>query len=158
MIAAGTTLRARRSQISAQAADDLLLSMVNEGERLSRLIHNLLSVTRLESPSVELRRTPESIDDIVLSALQRFEARSGRGQIESQLGDDLPLISAEPLLLEQVLVNLLENATRYAGPEAKISVGARVSDGELTVQVADNGPGIAEHERDKFSRNSIAVR
>jgi len=61
----------------------------------------------------------------------------------------LPLISAEPLLLEQVLVNLLENATRYAGQGATITVRAYASAGALAVQVADDGPGIAEHERDK---------
>jgi two-component system sensor histidine kinase KdpD len=149
MIAAGTTLIARRSEISPQAADALLLSIVSEGERLSRLIHNLLSVTRLESPTVELRRTPECIEDIVHSAVERFRARSGSCQIQTELAEELPLISAEPLLLEQVLVNLLENATRYAGANASIVVTAQASDVALTVQVADNGPGIVEHERDK---------
>jgi K+-sensing histidine kinase KdpD len=52
--------------------------MISEGERLSRLIHNLLSVTRLESSMVEFRRTPESIEDIIHSALDRFQARVAR--------------------------------------------------------------------------------
>lgn len=149
MIAAGSTLLARRGEISAQAADDLLASMVSEGERLSRLIHNLLSVTRLESQSVELRRTPESLEDIVLSALDRLTVRGGASRIQAELPDDLPLISAEPLLLEQVLLNLLENATRYAGANANIQLGAHTVGDMVVVQVSDDGPGIPEHERDK---------
>lgn len=147
MIAAGAALIGRTGEIEPKAADEILRSVVSEGERLSRLIHNLLSVTRLESATVELRRTPESVDDIVLSAVERFNGR--KVPIISEIAADLPLISAEPVLLEQVLVNLLENATRYGGAEPAIAVYARAADGSVLVQVEDNGPGIAEHEREK---------
>jgi two-component system sensor histidine kinase KdpD len=149
MIAAGTTLAAHSDDLSAPAAQKLLTSMVREGERLSRLIHNLLSVTRLESPSVELRCTPEPLEDIVQSALAQVEERPSGPRVQLELDDDLPLVSAEPLLLEQVLVNLLENAARYAGSDATVTIGARSTRDILTVQVADDGPGIAEHEREK---------
>jgi len=149
MIAAGAALIGRTGEIEPKAADEVLRSLVSEGERLSRLIHNLLSVTRLESANVELRRTPESVDDIVLSAVERFKDRSRKVPIVSEIAADLPLISAEPVLLEQVLVNLLENATRYAGSDPEIAVHARAAGGSVLVQVEDNGPGIAEHEREK---------
>jgi two-component system sensor histidine kinase KdpD len=149
MIAAGNALIRGKGAIAAEVADGLLRSMVSEGERLHRLIHNLLSVTRLESATVELRRTPEAIDDIVLSAVERFSGRPGRHRIVADLAPDLPLISAEPLLLEQVLSNLIENATRHAGAAPAITVQARAGADGVVVQVADNGPGIAEHERDK---------
>jgi two-component system, OmpR family, sensor histidine kinase KdpD len=149
MIAAGAALIGRTGEIEPKAADEILRSVVSEGERLSRLIHNLLSVTRLESATVELRRTPESVDDIVLSAVERFKDRARKAPIVSEISADLPLISAEPVLLEQVLVNLLENATRYGGSDPVIAVHARAVDGSVLVQVEDNGPGIAEHEREK---------
>lgn len=149
MIAAGAALIGRTGEIAPKAADEILRSVVSEGERLSRLIHNLLSATRLESANVELRRTPESVDDIVLSAVERFNDRSRKVPIVSEIAADLPLISAEPVLLEQVLVNLLENATRYAGSNPAIAVHARAAEGAVLVQVEDNGPGIAEHEREK---------
>jgi two-component system sensor histidine kinase KdpD len=148
MIAAGAALLGRTREIEPKVADEILQSVVSEGERLSRLIHNLLSVTRLESASVELRRTPESVDDIVLSAVGRFNDHR-KHPIISEIAPDLPLISAEPVLLEQVLINLLENATRYAGSEPSISVHARPAEDAVLVQVEDNGPGIAEHEREK---------
>ncbi|HKO47229.1 MAG TPA: ATP-binding protein [Polyangiaceae bacterium] len=149
MIAAGAALIGRTGEIEPKAADEILRSVVSEGERLSRLIHNLLSVTRLESATVELRRTPESVDDIVLSAVERFNDRPRKSPIVSEIAADLPLISAEPVLLEQVLVNLLENATRYGGSDPAIAVYARATEGSVLVQVEDNGPGIAEHEREK---------
>src|SRR3954469_22418471 len=91
MIAAGAALIGRTGEIEPKAADEILQSVVSEGERLSRLIHNLLSVTRLESTSVELRRTPESVDDIVLSAVERFNDRR-RQPIISNISPDLPLV------------------------------------------------------------------
>jgi two-component system sensor histidine kinase KdpD len=149
MIAAGAALIGRTAEIEPKAADEILRSVVGEGERLSRLIHNLLSVTRLESANVELRRTPESVDDIVHSAVERFNDRTRKTPIVSEIDPDLPLISAEPVLLEQVLVNLLENATRYGGSDSAISVHARKAEGSVLVQVEDDGPGIAAHEREK---------
>ena len=149
MIAAGGALIGRTAEIEPKAADEILRSLVSEGERLTRLIHNLLSVSRLESANVQLRRTPESVDDIVLSAVERFNDRTRKVPIVSEVAADLPLISAEPVLLEQVLVNLLENATRYGGSDSAIAVYARAAEGAVLVQVEDNGPGIAEHEREK---------
>jgi len=149
MIAAGAALIGRTSELDPKAVDEILRSVVSEGERLSRLIHNLLSVARLESANVELRRTPEAVDDIVLSAVGRFNGRPGRHPIVTEVAADLPLVSAEPVLLEQVLINLLENATHYAGGEPAIGVSARAGTDAVVVQVVDDGPGIAPHEREK---------
>lgn len=149
MIAAGAALIGRTGEIEPHAADEILQSVVNEGERLSRLIHNLLSVSRFESSTAPLRRTAESIDEIVLSAVERFTTRARKHPIANEVSADLPLVSAEPVLLEQVLVNLLENATRYAGTDPNIAVSARATDDAVIVQVADDGPGIAENEREK---------
>ena len=149
IIAAGTTLVGRRAELDGAACDDLAASIVSEAERLSRLIQNLLSVLRLESPGIELRRTPEAIEEIVAAAVERVNARLGKQSVLLELDADLPLVLAEPLLLEQVLTNLLENARRHAGPEVSVRVRAHAGRDELTVRVEDDGPGIPEHERDK---------
>jgi two-component system sensor histidine kinase KdpD len=114
------------------------------------LIQNLLSVTRLESTTVELRRSPESIEDIVRSAAERMGNRNGSLQVRTQFRPaPFPLVSAEPLLLEQVLVNLIENAFQHARSDVLVKVVHPTGTAALTVQVADSGPGIAEHEREK---------
>jgi len=92
---------------------------------------------------------PESIEEVVHSAVERFQGRLEGRRVELDLPEDLPLISGEALLLEQVLLNLLENAARYAGRTASISIAARERAGLLSVQVADDGPGILESERGK---------
>jgi two-component system sensor histidine kinase KdpD len=149
ILAAGTTLISRKAQLDSQATDALLSSIVSEAERLTRLIQNLLSIARLESPTIELRRSPEAIDEIVRAAIERFSTRYGSSQVRIEVESDLPLVSVEPLLTEQVITNLLENAVRYAGRDANISVAAVAAAGMLQLQVADDGPGIPEDEREK---------
>jgi two-component system sensor histidine kinase KdpD len=149
IIAAGTTLVAHTAQLEPGAAHELATSIVSEGERLSRLIQNLLSIARLESPAIELRRTPESIEEIVESAVERTGALLDRARVRIELEPDLPLVFVEPLLLAQVVINLLENAARHAGPEAHVQVRAFARDGTVMLQIADDGPGIPESERDK---------
>jgi two-component system sensor histidine kinase KdpD len=145
MLAAASTLLARHAELPTQTREQLLASIVSEGERLHALIQNLLSISRLESPTIELRRTPESVEEIVSATVERF--RSARLVVE--VPHDLPLVSAEPLLLAQVLYNLIENAARYGGPEATIYVQASARANEVVVQVADDGPGIVVEEREK---------
>ena len=149
IIAAGTTLCDAEAKLESEARRELLMSMVSEAERLNRLLENLLSFARLESSTIELNRTPEAIDEIAQSAVERFQGRFESCRVELDLPDDLPLISGEALLLEQVLLNLLENAARYAGQSATIFVSARERAGLVSVQVADDGPGILESERGK---------
>jgi two-component system sensor histidine kinase KdpD len=150
MIAAGTTLASKRSELPEEDTEMLISSIVSEGQRLNRLISNLLSVTRLESATVEIRRSPESIEDIVRSALDRLASRHHMLPVTTHFHSaPLPLVSAEPLLLEQVLVNLIENAVVHAATPVSIEVLHAAGAASVTVQVADRGPGIAEHEREK---------
>jgi two-component system sensor histidine kinase KdpD len=149
IVAAGTTLLDRGKALEANDARDLLGAMVSEAERLGRLIQNLLSVTRLESPTVELRRSPEAVEEIVSAAVERINAGPGPKRIQVAISQELPWVLAEPALIEQVLVNLLENAMRYAGTALPIDVSANLEDNWVTVQVADRGSGISEGDIDK---------
>jgi len=116
---------------------------------LNRLINNLLSLARLDSPILELRKTTESIEEIVSASVARLRSFGGEQRILLSLEPDLPLVDVEPLLLEQVLLNLVENAKRYAGSNAQIQIHAKAVNGVLAVQVVDDGPGIPEDEWDK---------
>jgi two-component system, OmpR family, sensor histidine kinase KdpD len=148
IIAAGQTLLSGTSY-SIDVQRGLVATMVGEGERLHRLINNLLSLARLDSPVLELRKTTESIEEIVSASVARFRSLGGEQRILLSLEPNLPLVRVEPLLLEQVLLNLVENAKRYGGANAQIQIHAKASDGVLVVQVVDDGPGIQEDEWDK---------
>ncbi len=149
IVAAGTTLLDRGKALEANDSRELLSAMVSEAERLGRLIQNLLSVTRLESPTVELRRSPEAIEEIVSAAVERINAGLAPKRINVAISPELPWVLAEPALIEQVMLNLLENAVRHAGAASPIEVTAHLENNRVTIQVADRGSGIAEADIDK---------
>ncbi|HEY6559430.1 MAG TPA: ATP-binding protein [Polyangiaceae bacterium] len=149
ILAAGTTLLERQDDLDRSSRDELLATIVSESDRLTRLIQNLLSVSRLDSPAVEIRRTPEAIDEIVSAALELLAPRLSRPRVHLDIAPDLPLVCAEPGLIGQVMTNLFDNALRYAGSGCRLYVRARAADSEISVHVADDGPGIVADEREK---------
>jgi len=157
ILAAGTTLLERRAELDEQAFDELLSAVVLETERLSRLVHDLLSITRLESSAIVLRKSAESIEEIVTVAVQRLRAQGVERAISCDFGKELPLVLVDPTLIEQVVINLMTNAVRYAGPSSPIDLSAAVEQDRVLVRVQDRGPGVAPGERarvfDKFYRS-----
>jgi two-component system sensor histidine kinase KdpD len=149
MIAAGSTLLRNRATLDDEAVDALLGDIVGEGERLTQLIANVLSVSRLESPTVDLRRVPQPLDEVLASVVDRVASRFRGTEVHVDVPDDLPFVSVEPLLIEQVLWNLLENSIRHGGEGVTLELRARTAEHMVTVQVADDGPGIPEADRDK---------
>ena len=101
------------------------------------------------------------LEEIVGSALSRLERHLGARPVLTALPDDLPLVSVDPTLLEQVLVNLVDNAIKHAPGAAPIEVSARATPGAVVIEVADRGPGIAPGEEEaifqKFRRGSDAA-
>jgi two-component system sensor histidine kinase KdpD len=162
IVAAGTTLIEHQDTLARSSVDRLLSTIVREGERLGRLLQNVLSLSRLESPTVALRKTPEGIEDIVAGAVSRFSETLAPRRLNVVLPPDLPWALAEPVLIEQVLLNLLENALRYTPPDSTIEIAAQIGDGIVKIGVTDTGPGISEGEREKvfekFYRGSRASK
>jgi two-component system sensor histidine kinase KdpD len=141
---------------------ELAETIYEEAERLNRLVANLLDMTRLESGTVPLQREWHSIEEVMGSALGRLdEALAGR-RVETVMPSDLPLVPIDAVLIEQVLVNLLENAIKYADPGSGLRVTAGKDEGGVVVEVADEGPGLkpGDEERvfEKFYRGSSAPR
>jgi len=146
---AATTLRSQSDKLAPQVRDELLESISEEALRLSRLVGNLLDMTRLES-GVELRRDLYPLEEIVGSALQRLEPQlAGRDMLVS-LPEDLPLVNADDVLLGQVLVNLIENATKYSPPASAIEIAAQAVAGAVQLEVRDRGPGFAPGEEKRL--------
>lgn len=135
---------------------ELVDAIVDEAERMERLVTNILDMTRLESGALSLAREWAPIDDMISSALTRLEARLTHRQVSVSIAPDVPLLLVDPVLFEQVLVNLLENAAKYTPDGSPLEL--RVSSGprDVTLELRDHGPGIpAGAERqifEKFSR------
>lgn len=136
-------------------------AIVAQAHELHALVSNLLDMARLESGiaggAVNLRRDWQSVEEVVGSAIRAARTSLGSTVVQTALDPGLPLVEFDAVLIERVLVNLLENATKYGAPP--IVVGARAELGALVLTVRDHGPGLPAallgHEQklfDKFTR------
>jgi two-component system sensor histidine kinase KdpD len=147
-------------RLSTGERRELLQTALDEAEHLNRLVQNLLELTRVESSGLRLRKEWQPLEEIVGSALTRLERLLRSRAVRVDIPADLPLLYVDGILVEQVLLNLLENAARYSTPEAAIEIRARAMPEGVSVEVRDEGPGFApaelKHVFDKFYRGSAA--
>jgi two-component system sensor histidine kinase KdpD len=162
ILGAATGLKNYRKQLDEAARDELIGTIQEESERLNRFIANLLDMTRLESGALAPHLEPVDLGDIVGSALERAKKFLAAHQVEVDLEGSLPMLRLDPVLFEQVLFNLLDNAAKYAPAGSRIRVRARRKAAAVRLQVIDEGPGIppADLDRifDKFYRTRVADR
>ena len=141
---------------------DLTQTIHEEAERLNRFVGNLLDITRLESGKLELKRDWVQVEDVVGSAIARLKEQLIQHRLDVQISPQLPLVRLDFVLMEQVLVNLLDNAAKYSSPGTTITIRAAQEGRELTVEVIDEGPGVPQDSLeqifDKFHRVRVADR
>jgi len=146
------------ARLEPQARTALLGGILQEAQRLNELIANLVFATRLEAGEVALRREWTSLEEVVGSALRRAQAQLGDRRVTLDVDPGLPLVDADPVLLEQAVFLLLDNAAHHTPPGTHVHVRGFESEGLPVVEVADEGPGIpaAEQQRifERFARRS----
>jgi len=143
---AGTTLVEDADTLSTGARRDLAQTIVEEVRRMARLVSNLLDMMRLETGTLAVHRSWQPIDESLGVALIRLDERLREHPVDINMPADLPLVCVDDVLLEQVFLNLLDNATKYTSPGTPISVSAWLEDFQVIVEVADRGPGIPPGE------------
>jgi two-component system, OmpR family, sensor histidine kinase KdpD len=155
-----SSMRQVDAQLSPEDRAELLELIELQSDRLARLVTNLLDMTRLEAGSLELRPMTIGFASLVDEALAQLGGIVGRGRVAVEAPADLPPLHLDPILMSQVLANVLENAERLSPPDSVISVTARRAPGQpqlVEIAVADDGPGIARQERESvfemFSQN-----
>ena len=154
---ATSTLRdAGGAALTPGEREGLLESIADEAERLERLLTNLLDMTRLANGAVALKRTWVPLEEMVGSALDRLESRLGGRELRFDLAPKLPLLEVDPVVFEQVFVNLLENAAKYTPAGSPIEIGGLLEGPRVVVEIRDRGPGLPEGDEervfDKFHR------
>lgn len=147
---AATTLRDESAAIDSAQRREMLDTICEEAERLERLVRNLLDMTRLESGALAVKRQWLPLEEIVGSALTRLESQLEGRPVRTDLPADLPLVSVDAVLLEQVFVNLLENAAKYTPAGSAVEIVARAGDGAVAIEVADRGPGITSGDESRL--------
>ncbi|KJS83653.1 MAG: hypothetical protein JM58_12310 [Peptococcaceae bacterium BICA1-8] len=134
-----------------------LLSTVNESaQRMNRLVGNLLDMARLESGMMKLKWEWCDLQEIIGVAIRRLQDFLQDRKLVIDLPNNLPLIKVDFTLLEQVLVNLLDNAIKYSPLESEIKISVTIETENIKINIIDKGPGIADDDRervfDKFYR------
>ncbi|MBK6849258.1 MAG: sensor histidine kinase KdpD [Proteobacteria bacterium] len=138
---AATALR-DETRLDAATKGELVDAIVEQAERLERLVGNLLDMTRLESGALQLKRDWVPLEELVGSALTRLETRLEARRVRVVIPADLPLLFVDPVLWEQLFVNLLENADKYTPPGSPLEIVARRDGDRVAIEVIDHGPGL----------------
>lgn len=128
---------------------ELLVNALDEGRRLDRYIQNLLDMTRIGQGRLTLERGWNDIHDIVSGAAGRLGMVPGQPPLEVNIPPDFPLLWVHGALIEQAVVNLLDNATRFTPAGGRITVNVRQSGQRAEIEVIDEGPGIPVQERER---------
>jgi len=147
---AASTLRSQSDRLPPETRHELLESISDEADRLSRLVGNLLDMTRFESGGVELRRDLYPLEEIVGTVLQRMEPQLEGRAVSTDLAENLPMVFVDDVLLGQVLWNLLENAAKYTPPGSPLELAAFEDTNAVIIEVRDRGPGIPPGEEERI--------
>ncbi len=156
------TLRELGDKLTDSEKAELLATVIEESERLNRFIANLLDMTRLESGAVAPKLAPHDISEIIGSTIQRTNKILRNHAVQLDLAADLPMVSVDAVLFEQVLFNLLDNAAKYAPSGTTVFIRTWRDGDSAVLQILDEGEGIPqddlEHIFDKFYRVPKADR
>jgi two-component system sensor histidine kinase KdpD len=156
ILGSASTLRSQEAGLDESARADLLRTIQEEAERLNRFIANLLDMTRLESGAIHPSADFVDLGDIVGSAIQRASGVLAKHDIRVDIAADLPMLRLDPVLFEQVIFNLLDNAAKYAPAGTKIELRAARDGNLVRLEIMDEGDGIPpddlERVFDKFYR------
>ena len=148
VIGALSAIKDLESNLTQHDRIQLVETALTEAERLNRLIQNLLDATRLAQGGAPLRLGPVALDETVSAAVARLR-KVVKNTIEFDIPKGLDAARADRALLEQVLVNLLENAAKYSPASSVIKIAARQEGGNVFLSVQDEGPGIAAADRSR---------
>ncbi|MBF8178734.1 two-component system sensor histidine kinase KdpD [Herminiimonas contaminans] len=140
----------------ADAQQELAHALHEEALRMGNLVTNLLDMARIQSGEVKLNLQWQQFEEVVGSSLRAVQSLLGKHQVVTRLAADLPLVNFDAVLIERVLCNLLENASKYTPPGSQITIAAETNGQYLSVAVYDNGPGLPPGQEEvifeKFTR------
>jgi len=149
VLGAVTTLIEFGKGMEGKVRADLLLSIREEAERLSRYVGDLLDMTRLEGGALKTRKQWTDARDVLAAAIDRVERRLAGRRIVRDFPAELTMIMADPSLLEQALVNILENAIAYSPDGSVIETAAYEDRGNIVISIEDEGRGIPTSELER---------
>ena len=149
--AAASTLLSSWSRIEPEERRELLETIADEAERLERLVRNTLELSRIRAGALDVTLEPVDIADLVQHAVRRLRPIARAHRVRLNVDEGLPVVSLDVMMMDQILLNLLENALRFAPPGSEIVVSVDLVDPlHFEVRVADHGPGVPAEARERI--------
>lgn len=146
---AGSMLLEHGEELSEPQKQELLRGICQDAQWLTSMVENLLSVTRLEGGALALHKTPTVVEELLDSVYQKFHKRYPEQNVTFSLPDEVVIVPMDPMLMEQVLVNLLENSVQHARGMEHLHLGLYTENGQAVIEIEDDGAGIP---KDRLSR------
>jgi len=150
ILGAATVLSAAPALQGEKKLQALVHDVRDEAVRLNNDIQNLLDATRISSDGIKPHIEWADPEDIINSAIERCRNRLADRRIVLDLPHDLPLVHVDPVLVQQALVQIFDNAVKYSHAGSRIAVGARTQDGRMLISVRDEGAGLTASEHSKM--------
>jgi K+-sensing histidine kinase KdpD len=152
LVGAGTALC--EDSLDPSERHEFSRMVAEEASRLSRLVGHLLELTRLESGRLNTKPEPQAIDETIGAALCHLERQLGNRTVRTDAPEEIPLTAFDPVLMEQVILNLVENVIRHTPDRSPVEIFVSTEEGHIMVDVADRGPGVPGGDEERvFERH-----
>lgn len=140
---ASTTILENRERLTEAQTTKMLKSIQEDSHWLMQMVENLLSITRIDAGNVQLNKIPTALDELMDAVIVKFRKHYPQQTLQLELPNELVIIPMDALLIQQVLINILENAMQHAKGLTKILLRVTHNNGWATIEILDDGCGIA---------------
>ncbi len=158
IIGSASTLAEDDGHLQARDKLDLSRAIVDEAERMSNLVNNILDMARLDAGVLDLNKQWHPLEEIIGTVLTIMQKQLTGRPVKVKLPPGIPMLFADSVMIEQVLINLLENAVRYTPPGSALEITAETNERSVTITVADNGPGIPKGQEERLFEKFYQTR
>lgn len=145
ILGASSAILENKDTLEENTKNQLISHIKDDSQWLIRMVENLLSVTRINEDTANVTKEPEAAEEIVAAAIARIRKRFPEQKIKVTVPDELLMVPMDGTLIEQVIINLIENAIKHSG-ETMIDVSLRKENNFAVFEVSDNGEGIPEQD------------
>ncbi len=144
IVGASETIAQNFDKLKKESIIELSKSINNEAERLTKIVKNSLDITSLESRKIKLHKQEYFIQEIIGAAILHLKDSLKNHQVNVNCEENLPMVVVDGVLIEQLIINLLENAAKYTPTNSTINITVKKLENNLLVEIFDNGTGINE--------------
>lgn len=146
ILGASSAILENKETLDTETKEKLISHIKDDSQWLIRMVENLLSVTRINEDTANVTKIPEAAEEIVAAAISRIRKRFPNHAINVTVPEELLMVPMDGTLIEQVIINLIENAIKHSGTDTMIAVTLKREDTMAVFEVSDNGEGISEQD------------